>query len=115
VTRLWLRALSRPWRLAWFVALYVADLARANAVVAWEVVTPSMSMRPGIVACPVRSATDAELTVLANLVSFTPGTLALEVAADRSVMYVHALHIGEPDDVRAAVRRLEDRLRWISR
>ncbi|GIU97888.1 MAG: hypothetical protein KatS3mg013_1691 [Actinomycetota bacterium] len=111
----WIRVLTHPWRLVGFLALYLWDLARANAIVAWEVVTPTHYIRPGIVACPVRAETDAELTVLANLVSFTPGTLVVEVTEDRTTMYVHALHIREPDDVRASVRRLEDRLRWLRR
>jgi multicomponent Na+:H+ antiporter subunit E len=104
-----------PWRMVWFLAVYVWDLIKANAVVAWEVVTPTHAIRPGIVACPVRGSSDLELTIVANLISFTPGTLALEVSDDRSTIYVHALHISTPDDVRAHVRRLQERLRWMCR
>jgi multicomponent Na+:H+ antiporter subunit E len=105
----------RPWRLAWFLAIYVWNLVRANAVVAWEIVTPTHTIRPGIVVCPTRARTDLELAMLANLISFTPGTLTLEVADDRSMVYVHALHIDTPDGVREDIRRLEDRLLWVLR
>jgi len=109
------KVLARPWRTGWFIVRYLWDLVRANAVVAWEIVTPAHGVRPGIVACPTRAQTDLELIVLANLISFTPGTLTLEVADDRSTVWVHALHIGSPDEVRAQVRRLEDRLLWVLR
>jgi multicomponent Na+:H+ antiporter subunit E len=109
------RVLFRPWRLARFFVSYVWDLVRANALVGWEVLTPTHYARPGIVACPIRELTDVELVILSNLISFTPGTLTLEISDDRTTVYVHALHIGTPDDVRANVRRLEGRLLWVLR
>jgi multicomponent Na+:H+ antiporter subunit E len=104
------RILARPWRLAWFLVRYVWDLVVANAIVAWEVVTPTHSIRPGIVRVPVTVRGELELTVLANLISFTPGTLTLEVDEERSLLYVHALHMDSPDQVREQVARLERRL-----
>jgi multicomponent Na+:H+ antiporter subunit E len=113
--RLWIRVLGRPWRLAPFLAMYVWDLICANATVAWEIVTPTHYLRPGIVACPTVVETEIELMSLANLISFTPGTLTLEVSEDRSTVYVHALHIASPGEVRTRVRRLEERLLWLLR
>jgi multicomponent Na+:H+ antiporter subunit E len=110
-----MRVLGRPWRLVPFLVVYVWDLVRANAMVAWEIVTPRHYLRPGIVACPTGVETELELMSLANLISFTPGTLTLEVSEDRSVVYVHALHIASSDEVRARVRRLEERLLWLLR
>jgi multicomponent Na+:H+ antiporter subunit E len=104
-----------PWRLAWFLARYLVELLQANAIVAWEVLTPTHYARPGIVACPIGEHSDLELTFIANLVSFTPGTLTIDISGDRSLLFVHALHIHEPEDVRAHVRRLEERLRWMLR
>jgi multicomponent Na+:H+ antiporter subunit E len=73
-------------------------------------VTPTHSIRPGIVRVPVTVRGELELTVLANLISFTPGTLTLEVDEERSLLYVHALHMDSPDQVREQVARLERRL-----
>ena len=60
-----------------------------------------------------RSETDTE--VLANLISFTPGTLTIAVDEERSDLFVHALHIGRPERVREQVERLERRLLWVVR
>ncbi len=109
-----LRVLLRPWRLAWFAVLYLVELVEANAVVAWEVLTPTHSIRPGIVRVPTGARTDLEVAILANLISFTPGTLVIEVDEDPRALYVHALHLRTPEDVRRRVARLERRLRWVA-
>jgi multicomponent Na+:H+ antiporter subunit E len=41
------------------------------------------------------------LLVLANFITLTPGTLSLDVSADRSTLYVHAMHIDSADQFRA--------------
>jgi multicomponent Na+:H+ antiporter subunit E len=38
-----------------------------------------------------------EITALTNLISLTPGTLGLEVSADRRTLYVHAMHLEDGD------------------
>jgi multicomponent Na+:H+ antiporter subunit E len=98
-----------------FSVLFLWELVLANTVVAWEVLTPRNYMRPGIVAVPIRARHDHEIAMLANLISLTPGTLTLEVAEDRSVLYVHSLHLLSPDHLRSRVSRLEDRLLWMLR
>lgn len=103
-----LRALARlPRRAGKLVALaafFLADLLRANLRVATDVVTRAHRSSPGVVAVPLRAETDLEITLLANLISLTPGTLALEVSPDRSVLYVHAMFAADADAVRRGIR-----------
>ena len=100
----------RPWRLAWFVAFYVWEVLVANAYVAWEVLTPRHYMSPGIIAVPIESRTAFEVTWLANLVSFTPGTITVDADLEERVLYVHGLHISDPESFRDEIRGLERRL-----
>jgi multicomponent Na+:H+ antiporter subunit E len=85
--------LTRVRHLVGLVLFFVWELLLANLRVAWDVVTPRYRMRPGVVAVPLRARTDMEITVLANLVSLTPGTLSLDVSDDRRVLYVHAMYL----------------------
>lgn len=105
-----LRIPLRVVRAVGFLAFFLWELALANLVVAWEVVTPGSFIRSGIIEVSVRSRSSLEVTLLANLISLTPGTLSVEVAGDRSSLFVHALHIVSPTHLRLRVRRLEDRL-----
>jgi multicomponent Na+:H+ antiporter subunit E len=50
-------------------------------------------MTPAIVAIPLDIDSDGEITLLANMITLTPGTLSLDVSDDRRFLYVHGMHI----------------------
>jgi multicomponent Na+:H+ antiporter subunit E len=49
------------------------------------------AIKPAIVAVPLTVKSDAEITLLANMITLTPGTLSMDVSEDRKVLLVHAL------------------------
>jgi multicomponent Na+:H+ antiporter subunit F len=57
-------------------------------------------MRPGVIGVPLDAKTDVEITLLANLISLTPGTLSLDVSAT-GTLYVHAMYVHDRDGARA--------------
>jgi multicomponent Na+:H+ antiporter subunit E len=61
-------------------------------------------MRPGIVAVPLDAQTDLEITLMANLITLTPGTLSLDVSEDRHTLYVHAMFVDSPESVRDSIK-----------
>jgi multicomponent Na+:H+ antiporter subunit E len=87
------RVLDRVQHAASLLLFFAWELVLANLRVAWDVVTPRHRMRPGVVAVPLNARTDVEITMLANMVSLTPGTLSLDVSDDRKVLYVHAMYV----------------------
>jgi multicomponent Na+:H+ antiporter subunit E len=87
-------------QLAGFLAFFIWELVLANLRVAVSVLSPLEKLRPAIVAIPLDIQTDAEITLLANLITLTPGTLSLEVAPDRSRLYVHVLHVDDIEKLR---------------
>ncbi len=105
--RVWGRSayFGRVARVASFVVFYVAEILKANLRVAADVVTPRHRSRPGVVAVPLDARTDAEITVLANLLTMTPGSLSIDVSEDRRVLYVHAMFIEDADSFRRHVKQ----------
>ena len=98
----------RPLATLRFLVYFAVKLVEANAVVAWEVLTPSNAgVREGVVAVPVSGASDAVVTVLANAISLTPGTLTLAVHQDPAILVVHVLHLRSVEETRDEVQRLE--------
>lgn len=87
-----------------FVGFFIWQLVKANLRVAYEVVTPPHTMIPGIVAVPLDIKSNAEITLLANLITLTPGTLSLDVSTDRRVLYVHAMHVTDVEGFRREVK-----------
>lgn len=80
-----------------FVFFFLYELTKANIQVAIEVMTPKSTMKPGIVRYPLEAKTDFEITLLANLISLTPGTCSLDVSTDRKVLYIHSMYIEDKE------------------
>lgn len=87
-----------------FLFFFMRELTIATARVAYLVVKPTVNICPGIVAVPLDIKTDAEITLLANLITLTPGTLTLDVSHDRRMMYVHAIHVEDADAFRQEIK-----------
>ncbi len=83
---------------------FLKELVVANFRVAYDVVTPKFHMRPAIVAIPLDASTDAEITLLASMVTLTPGTLSVDVSEDRRVLYIHAMFVDDEDAVRRDIK-----------
>ena len=103
-----IRAVVWLGRAVGFLAFYVWELVVSSLRVAYDVLTPTLHMRPAIVAVPLDVRSDVAITLLANLVSLTPGSLTLDVSADRRTLYVHVMFVG--DDADAARRAIKDQL-----
>jgi multicomponent Na+:H+ antiporter subunit E len=73
--------------------LFARELILSALKVAWLAVQPRMRLRPAIIAYPLTVTTDAQITLLANMITLTPGTLSVDVSDDRRTLYVHAIDI----------------------
>ena len=98
------RYFTRTMGMVRFTAFYVVEVVRANLRVAFDVVTPTSYAKPSIVAVPLDARTDVEITLLSNLITMTPGSLSVDVADDRSVIYVHAMYLDDPDELRRQIK-----------
>jgi multicomponent Na+:H+ antiporter subunit E len=86
-------------------AFFAWELLLSNLRVAAAILGPRHRLRPGVVAVPLDVTSDAEITLLASLITLTPGTLTLDVSPDRRTLYVHLLAM---DDAGAARRAIKD-------
>jgi multicomponent Na+:H+ antiporter subunit E len=86
------------------VIFFIWELILANLRVAYDVLTPRHHMRPGVIAIPLDAHSDSEITLLSNLITLTPGTLSLDISADRKVLYLHAMYISDIDEVRRKIK-----------
>jgi len=66
------------------------DMVVSGVQVARIVLSPSLPIRPGIVAIPAETNTDLGIALSAHAVSLTPGELVVEIDDDH-MMYTHCL------------------------
>lgn len=94
-----------------FIFYFLKELIMANLRVAFDIITPKDYMKPAIIAVPLDAKTDLEITLLANFISLTPGTLSLDVSHDKKFLYLHALYVEDVDEFRSEIKNgIERRL-----
>jgi monovalent cation/proton antiporter MnhG/PhaG subunit len=101
----WPRALLRPRAVGRFARHFVTQLVAST----WGVIVALRlrrdQIRPAVIEVPLRVRTRTEITLLMNSISFTPGTVALELHHQQ--LFVHVLTTNDPDAVAADVQRME--------
>ncbi len=95
------RYFHRVWWGFGLAGYFIYDLFMSSFRVLWDVFTPPIMARPGVIAVPLRAESDVEIFLTANLVSLTPGTLSLDLSDDKRLLYVHAMFAEDA----AAIRR----------
>jgi multicomponent Na+:H+ antiporter subunit E len=85
--------------------LFIKELFLANWSVLKLVLRPKLNIKPGIFALPTELKKDWEITVLANLITLTPGTLVVDVSFDNKTLYIHAMDI---EDINEAVDSIKN-------
>ena len=109
------RYAARVPRLIRFFFYFNGELIKSNLKVAYDVLTLTHHMRPAVIAFPLEAKTDGEITILANLISLTPGTLSLDVSSDRKVLYIHIMYFDGDESARRSLRQFEQRVLEILR
>jgi multicomponent Na+:H+ antiporter subunit E len=77
------------------IVLFLKELVLSNISVLKHVLKPKLDIRPGIFALETELTKDWEITILANLITLTPGTLVVDVSLDSKILYIHAMDIPE--------------------
>jgi multicomponent Na+:H+ antiporter subunit E len=86
-----------PVRWAYFIAYlfgpFFVSLAKANFDVAYRVITGKI--RPGIVRISPDLTSDLGITMLANSITLTPGTLSVDIDEKSNDLYIHWINVNE--------------------
>jgi multicomponent Na+:H+ antiporter subunit E len=98
-----------------FLCVLAREVVLASISVAKLVLGPLDRLRSGFVAVPLEARTDLEITVFANSITLTPGTITVHVDPSRRVLVMHAIDIGhDPAELRRSTKAVleEGVLRW---
>ncbi|NVK33173.1 MAG: Na+/H+ antiporter subunit E [Rhodobacteraceae bacterium] len=87
---------TRTFKAVSLCGLFLYELCVAAFRVAWLVMQPKIDVSPGVIAMPLDVKRDFEITLLANMITLTPGTLSVDVSDDRGTLYVHCLDVPDP-------------------
>jgi multicomponent Na+:H+ antiporter subunit E len=96
--------IGRVHRVIGLLTYFLWELVRANLRLALDVATPRFHMTPGIIAVPLDATRDTEILLLSMLINTTPGSVALDVSPDRTLLYVHVMYMTTPDEARREIK-----------
>ncbi|MFA5114836.1 MAG: Na+/H+ antiporter subunit E [Candidatus Omnitrophota bacterium] len=100
----WLDIRRYGWFLV-FLFLFAWECLKANVDVAMRVINPRLPINPGIVKVRTALKTETALTLLANFITLTPGTLSVDIDNESGHLYIHWIDV-RGQDVEEASRRI---------
>ena len=105
--RFWPEPVSfhRPGLMLQFTGRVLIDILVANFIVMRLVLGPRSAIHPLFVKVPLDIAGDLPMTVLASIVSLTPGTLTAELDSEGGYLLVHALSEADPQQLVGLIKR----------
>ncbi|MEE4250295.1 MAG: Na+/H+ antiporter subunit E [Alcanivoracaceae bacterium] len=103
----WLRRprIQKPGKLVAFVLLVHRDILVANMAVAKLILRNPQRLRPAFVEVPLDTDNEFVITVLASVVSLTPGTVSADISADRRTLLVHSLDVEDRASLVASIKQ----------
>ena len=102
------RTRFRPIGAMRFVGHVLLQFVVSNALVAREIVARRSRVRTGIVACPLRTESEPIITLLANVLALSPGTMPVDVQTSPPIIHLHVLVLRDVAAGLGDVARLEE-------
>ncbi len=97
-------------------AFFLKELVKSCLIVARDCVAPRPNLHPAIFKMPLDVRSDAEIVLLANLITLTPGTMTLDVAEDRGFLVIHSIYAQDPEALVAELKGgMEHRVKEVFR
>jgi multicomponent Na+:H+ antiporter subunit E len=102
--------------IGYLIFLFIKELILANIEVLKWVYKPELDFQPGIIALPIDVKKNWEITLLANLITLTPGTLSVDVSRDQRYIYIHAIDLPDVNQTIVGIKdTFEKAIREVTR
>ena len=97
--------------------IFMWELIKANVDVAFRALNPKLPVNPGIVKIPVNVESEYGLSMVANSITLTPGTITLDTVEQdgQNYFYVHWINVAEEDPVKAGDAIKGTMEKWVRR
>lgn len=89
--------MDRFWALVKLLFLFVVELVKSNIDVIKIILSPKLKNKTGIIAVETRLDSKLEITLLAGLISLTPGTISMDFSDNGKTIYIHSLDIPDKE------------------
>ncbi|WDC83837.1 Na+/H+ antiporter subunit E [Caloramator sp. mosi_1] len=86
-----------------YIFIFLKELWKANVDVARRSLNPNLPVNPGIVKVPVSLESEYGMSMLANSITLTPGTITMDITEEngKHYYYIHWIDVSEKDREKA--------------
>ncbi len=109
----WLRYLRSFFYIPLFIPVFFYEALVSAIKVSKHVFEKEPSFSPGIVRVKTHLTNVSALTILANLITLTPGTLTLDFDTAERVYYIHWIDVTSREEAEARKEIIERFERWL--
>lgn len=97
------------WAAAKLTGYFLWELLKADLQVALVALKPKVRERltPGIIRMKLTGKSNGQITLLAAMITLTPGTISIECSDDREWLYIHCIDATDEEGALAAPRKFE--------
>ncbi|WP_366247207.1 Na+/H+ antiporter subunit E [Terribacillus aidingensis] len=96
--------LWRGYKILVLALIFIKELILSNFEITKLVYARRLDINPGIFTLETELKTDWEITLLATLITLTPGTVTMAVSPDKKELYIHAMDIVDMKDAVHAIK-----------
>jgi multicomponent K+:H+ antiporter subunit E len=101
----------KPMVLLQYIGLLLLDIFKGSFLVAYRILRGPQHLQPAFIQVPLRLRSELGISLLANTISLTPGTVSAQLSPDRRQLWIHALHGENPEAIVLEIQqRYEDPL-----
>ncbi|MEQ5801024.1 Na+/H+ antiporter subunit E [Halomonas sp. H10-9-1] len=101
--------IQKPGLMLRFALRVLGDIVIANVQVAWLIINPWRRLRPHFLEYPLMLEDRFTITLLANTISLTPGTVSANLRLDGKSLLIHALDVDDDEALIATIRERYER------
>ena len=98
-----------------YLPLFMFEVFRASLKLAHFTLQRNPGPKPGIVAIPYNLENPVAITMLAVMITLTPGTLALDLDVEKKLIYIHWFHMTTQKEDRIKEESILDLELWARR
>lgn len=101
--------IRKPFTLLRYIGLLLLDIIMANFTVARLILGDLDRLKPVFIQLPLSVTSDLAISLLANSITLTPGTVSARLSEDRRYLLIHALNEADPDTLIATIKQRYER------
>ncbi|SOD20874.1 Na+/H+ antiporter subunit E [Nitrosomonas ureae] len=101
--------IHKPFTLLRYIGILLWDIIMANFTVARLILGDLGRLKPVFIQLPLSVTSDLAISLLANSITLTPGTVSARLSEDRRYLLIHALNEADPDTLIATIKQRYER------